>query len=45
MADSNFKYFNPIGAHKSGLIGEDPDRIPNNWMPFITQVAIGKRKN
>ncbi len=39
------RYFNPIGAHQSGLIGEDPDGIPNNLMPFITQVAIGKRIN
>jgi UDP-glucose 4-epimerase len=37
------RYFNPIGAHESGLIGEDPQGIPNNLMPFITQVAIGKR--
>lgn len=37
------RYFNPIGAHPSGLIGEDPQGIPNNLMPFITQVAIGKR--
>ena len=37
------RYFNPIGAHESGLIGEDPNGIPNNLMPFITQVAIGKR--
>lgn len=37
------RYFNPIGAHKSGLIGEDPTDIPNNLMPYITQVAIGKR--
>lgn len=36
------RYFNPIGAHKSGLIGEDPKGIPNNLMPYITQVAIGK---
>ncbi len=36
------RYFNPIGAHKSGLIGEDPNGIPNNLMPYITQVAIGK---
>lgn len=35
------RYFNPIGAHKSGLIGEDPSGIPNNLMPFITQVAVG----
>ena len=38
------RYFNPIGAHESGLIGEDPNGIPNNLLPFITQVAIGKRK-
>lgn len=38
------RYFNPIGAHPSGLIGEDPNGIPNNLMPYITQVAIGKRK-
>lgn len=37
------RYFNPIGAHESGLIGEDPQGIPNNLMPYITQVAIGKR--
>ncbi len=36
------RYFNPIGAHKSGTIGEDPNGIPNNLMPYITQVAIGK---
>ena len=36
------RYFNPIGAHESGLIGEDPNGIPNNLMPFISQVAIGK---
>jgi len=36
------RYFNPVGAHKSGLIGEDPSGIPNNLMPFITQVAVGK---
>ena len=36
------RYFNPIGAHESGLIGEDPNGIPNNLMPFITQVAAGK---
>ncbi len=39
------RYFNPIGAHSSGLIGEDPNDIPNNLMPYITQVAIGKRKH
>lgn len=37
------RYFNPIGAHPSGLMGEDPYDIPNNLMPYITQVAIGKR--
>jgi len=36
------RYFNPIGAHKSGLIGEDPKGIPNNLMPYVSQVAIGK---
>ena len=36
------RYFNPIGAHESGLIGEDPNDIPNNLMPYITQVAVGK---
>lgn len=38
------RYFNPIGAHESGLIGEDPAGIPNNLMPFIAQVAVGKRE-
>ncbi|WP_129724219.1 UDP-glucose 4-epimerase GalE [Xylanivirga thermophila] len=38
------RYFNPIGAHESGRIGEDPNGIPNNLMPYITQVAAGKRK-
>ncbi len=38
------RYFNPIGAHESGLIGEDPNGIPNNLMPYITQVAVGKRE-
>ena len=38
------RYFNPIGAHKSGLIGEDPAGIPNNLMPYITQVASGRLK-
>jgi UDP-glucose 4-epimerase len=37
------RYFNPVGAHKSGKIGEDPQGIPNNLMPFIAQVAVGKR--
>ncbi|WP_069130999.1 UDP-glucose 4-epimerase GalE [Rhodohalobacter halophilus] len=36
------RYFNPVGAHESGLIGEDPNGIPNNLMPFVTQVAVGK---
>ncbi|ART78138.1 UDP-glucose 4-epimerase GalE [Sutcliffiella horikoshii] len=39
---SLLRYFNPIGAHESGCIGEDPNGIPNNLMPFITQVAVGK---
>lgn len=48
-ADNRFniallRYFNPIGAHESGLIGEDPKGIPNNLVPYITQVAIGKRE-
>ncbi len=38
------RYFNPIGAHPSGLIGEDPNGIPNNLMPYITQVAVGRRE-
>ncbi len=38
------RYFNPVGAHPSGLIGEDPNGIPNNLMPFIAQTAVGKRK-
>lgn len=38
------RYFNPVGAHKSGLIGEDPNGIPNNLLPFISQVAVGKRE-
>ena len=39
---SLLRYFNPIGAHKSGLIGEDPNGIPNNLLPYICQVAVGK---
>ena len=39
---SLLRYFNPVGAHKSGMIGEDPNDIPNNLMPYIAQVAIGK---
>lgn len=47
VADSDWsvsllRYFNPIGAHKSGLIGEDPNGIPNNLLPYIAQVAVGK---
>ena len=38
------RYFNPVGAHPSGLIGEDPRDIPNNLMPYVTQVAIGRRE-
>ena len=38
------RYFNPIGAHKSGQIGEDPFDVPNNLMPYITQVAVGRLK-
>ncbi|MEA3352928.1 MAG: UDP-glucose 4-epimerase GalE [Campylobacterota bacterium] len=49
ISDNSFKiailrYFNPVGAHKSGTIGEDPNGIPNNLMPFISQVAVGKRE-
>lgn len=48
MADARWsiallRYFNPVGAHKSGRIGEDPQGIPNNLMPYITQVAVGMR--
>ena len=48
-ADSNWRiaclrYFNPVGAHPSGLIGENPNGIPNNLMPFVAQVAVGKLK-
>lgn len=41
---SLLRYFNPIGAHKSGEIGEDPNGIPNNLLPFVAQVAVGKRE-
>lgn len=49
LSDKDYKivllrYFNPVGAHKSGLIGEDPNGIPNNLMPFIAQTAVGKRE-
>ena len=48
-ADADWKiallrYFNPVGAHASGLIGEDPRGVPNNLMPYIAQVAVGKRE-
>ena len=36
------RYFNPVGAHESGLIGEDPCGLPNNLMPFVSQVAVGR---
>ena len=38
------RYFNPLGAHESGTIGENPNGIPNNLMPYLTQVAVGKRE-
>jgi UDP-glucose 4-epimerase len=41
---ATLRYFNPVGAHESGLIGESPNGIPNNLMPYITQVAVGKRE-
>ncbi|MEP6907746.1 MAG: UDP-glucose 4-epimerase GalE [Pseudoxanthomonas sp.] len=41
---ANLRYFNPVGAHPSGLIGEDPTGIPNNLMPYISQVAVGRRE-
>ncbi|MBQ3084207.1 MAG: UDP-glucose 4-epimerase GalE [Clostridia bacterium] len=44
MAVTLLRYFNPVGAHKSGMIGEDPQGIPNNLTPYIAQVAIGKRE-
>jgi len=49
IADNSFeitllRYFNPVGAHSSGLIGEDPNGIPNNLLPYISQVAVGKLK-
>ncbi len=49
ISDNSFKivilrYFNPVGAHKSGTIGEDPNGIPNNLMPYISQIAVGKRE-
>ncbi|KAJ8881929.1 hypothetical protein PR048_018416 [Dryococelus australis] len=39
----SLRYFNPVGAHESGLIGEDPQGVPNNLMPYIAQVAVGRR--
>ncbi|MBD3808884.1 MAG: UDP-glucose 4-epimerase GalE, partial [Epsilonproteobacteria bacterium] len=49
ISDNSFKiailrYFNPVGAHESGTIGEDPNGVPNNLMPFIAQTAVGKRE-
>lgn len=44
MGVVSLRYFNPVGAHESGLIGEDPQGIPNNLMPYITQVAVGRRE-
>lgn len=41
---TSLRYFNPVGAHESGLIGEDPNDIPNNLMPYVSQVAVGKLK-
>lgn len=38
------RYFNPVGAHPSGSIGEDPNGIPNNLMPYLSQVAVGRRE-
>ncbi|HEY4066690.1 MAG TPA: UDP-glucose 4-epimerase GalE [Burkholderiaceae bacterium] len=43
LAIALLRYFNPAGAHESGLIGEDPRDVPNNLMPYVTQVAVGKR--
>lgn len=43
MEITTLRYFNPVGAHDSGLIGEDPSGIPNNLMPYVSQVAVGKR--
>jgi len=40
----SIRYFNPVGAHESGFVGEDPRGIPNNLMPFIAQVAVGTRE-
>ena len=37
------RYFNPVGAHPSGRLGEDPNGVPNNLMPFVAQVAVGRR--
>ena len=37
------RYFNPVGAHRSGLLGEDPNGIPNQLMPYVAQVAVGRR--
>lgn len=42
---TSLRYFNPVGAHPSGRIGEDPSGIPNNLLPFVSQVAVGKREH
>ena len=42
---ARLRYFNPVGAHESGLIGEDPQGMPNNLMPFVAQVAVGRRES
>jgi len=44
MRISILRYFNPVGAHASGLIGEDPQGVPSNLMPFVAQVAVGRRE-
>ena len=41
---TNLRYFNPVGAHPSGKIGEDPHGVPNNLMPYVSQVAVGRRE-
>jgi UDP-glucose 4-epimerase len=44
LSMTSLRYFNPVGAHPSGLMGEDPQGIPNNLMPFLAQVAVGRRE-
>ncbi|MEZ4132924.1 NAD-dependent epimerase/dehydratase family protein, partial [Salmonella enterica] len=41
---ARLRYFNPVGAHESGLIGEDPQDVPNNLLPYVAQVAVGLRE-